>query len=44
LPASPTPELDVIALLRHWMEVAGLVELHEGCAKRAKPAAACDRR
>jgi hypothetical protein len=38
---SRDPELDVVAQLRHWMVFAGL-EVHPDCAKRVRPAAACE--
>jgi hypothetical protein len=34
-------ELDVVAQLRRWMELAGLA-VHPLCANRARPAAACE--
>jgi hypothetical protein len=38
---SQDPELDVVAQLRRWLELAGLA-VHPRCAKRARPAAACE--
>jgi hypothetical protein len=38
---SRDPELDVVAQLRRWLELAGLA-VHPLCAKRARPAAACE--
>jgi hypothetical protein len=38
---SRDPDLDVMAQLRRWLELAGLA-VHPLCAKRARPAAACE--
>ena len=38
---SRDPELDVVAQLRRWLELAGLA-VHPSCAKRTRPAAACE--
>jgi hypothetical protein len=38
---SSDPELDVVAQMRRWLELAGLV-VHPSCAKRTRPAAACE--